>query len=172
MMKETVSCRSKTRLGITLGFIFSLLVPGLFSACASFPLDLPENSGWTGTIENPRGSVRIASVSAERTGEWSSLEKEISGLLPLLFSEESYRVVSGNADYSAEVHVREREYADGWRTKRSLSVEIRLWAGDASGPLPLSAGRSVRQGKQSFASSKTLSAMLRAAVKNAVAGVN
>ena len=156
---------------VTVIFVFSLLALGVLPGCSSLPFDPPENSGWTGTIERVRGSVRIVSVSAERSGEWGSLEKETRDLLPLLFSEESYRVVSGNADYSAEVNVREREYADGWRTKRSLSVEVRLWAGEGSEPLPLSAGRSLIQGKQSLASSKTLSDMLRKAVKNVVAGL-
>ena len=158
-----------------------LLIPFLllalvtfFGACASFPLDSSESAAWAaGGIENAKGRIRIISVSAERSGEWGSLEKEINDLMPLLFSEESYLVVPSavQADYSAEVKVREREYPDGWKMKRSLSAEVRLWVGDTTVPLPLSAGRSLIHGKQSLASSKTLSNMLRRAVKNAVSGL-
>jgi hypothetical protein len=119
------------------------------------------------------GSVRIVSISAERPGDWGSLEKEISALLPLFFSREAFLVVpqEAQADYSADVRVREREYINGWQTRRSLTAEVMIWEGDSLGPLPLAAGRSVIQGKQSIASSKTLSAMLKKAVKSAVRGL-
>ena len=143
-------------------------------SCSSFSFSSSENSAWAvPTNEKPRGTVRISSVSAEKSGEWGSLEKEITDLLPLLFSEESYLVVSPGerADFTAKVEVREREYLSGWQTKRSLSVELRLWAAGADGPLPLSAGRALVQGRQSLASSQTLDNMLRKAVKNAVRGL-
>ena len=144
-----------------------------FGSCVSF--DLPQNSYWAWDGESGRGSIRIISLSAEKSGDKSSLEKEIADLLPLLFSEQSYLVVSpsARADYAAEVKVREREYADGWQTKRSLSVQIRLWTDDGffDEILPLSAGQALNQGKRSFASSKTLISMLRRAVKNAVRGL-
>ena len=143
-------------------------------SCVSLSFDSSESSSWaTGNMEKIRGTIWIVSVSAERSGEWEALEKEITGLMPLLFSEEGYIAVpsSARADYSAEVKVREREYPDGWQTKRSLSAEVRLWAGEGFKPLPLSAGRALVQGKQSLASSKTLNAMLRKAVKSAVHGL-
>ena len=149
-------------------FLFLALIV-LFAGCSTF-----ENNAWDAVgAESSRGTIRITSVSADKSGEWGSLEKEINDLLPLLFREESYLVVSSSAsaDYSVEVKVREREFTDGWRTKRSLSVELRLWAAGDTGTLPLSAGRAIIQGKQSLASSKTLSSMLRTAVKNAVKGL-
>ena len=150
--------------------IFLLLPPLFFYSCSSLPFDLSQNSKWAGMIENARGSIKIISVSAERSGEWNALKNEITDLLPLFFSGESFRVVSSSvaADYSAEVKAREREYTDGWRTKRSLSVEVRIWEGDENAPLPLSTGRSLIQGKQTLSSSRTLSAMLGKAVKNAI----
>ena len=153
--------------------IILFLLSLAFCGCSSLPFDTYGSSRWAGDIVNVLGSVRIISVSAERSGEWGALEKEARDLLPLLFSEESYRVVShsAGADYSADIKLREREYADGWRTKRSLSVEVRLWKGDVIEPLPLSAGRSLIQGKQSLASSRTLSYMLRKAVRNAIRGL-
>ena len=153
---------------------FLVLTLAALGSCLSFnPFG---NSSWaTGNMETVKGSIRIVSVSAEKSGEWGLLEKEVNDLLPLLFFEEGYVLVShdGQADIFAEVTVREREYIDGWKTRRSLSAEVRIWdAGDFSGqPLPLSAGRALSGGKQSFASSKTLSAMLRKAIKNAVNGL-
>ena len=144
-----------------------------FCGCSSFPFDVQKNSHWSGDIGNAKGSVAIVSVSAERPGDWGALEEEARDLLPLLFSEKSYRVVSDleGADYAADVKLREREYADGWRTKRSLSVEVRVWKRGALEPLPLSAGRSTIQGKQSLAASRTLNKMLRKAVRNAIRGL-
>ena len=156
--------------------IFALLILGscFFGSCVSF--DFSKSSSWTaGNREKAMGTVRIISVSVEKSGEWGSLEKEVSDLLPLLFFEEGYVTVSPDMDaaYFVEVKVREREYPDGWKTQRSLSAEVRIWAGDDSSaqPLPLSAGQALNNGKQSFASSRTLSAMLRKAVGNAVSGL-
>ena len=156
----------------------SILIPvqlALLAGCSTLPFDSTENSSWKADrIGKLRGTIKIISVSADKSGEWHSLEKEISDLLPLLFLEESYRVVqaSAEADYCAEVNAREREYPVGWRTKRSVSIEVRIWRGNENGPLPLSAGRSMIQGKQSLASSKTTSAMLRTAIKKAVRGLD
>jgi len=154
-----------------------VLIPvqlALLIGCSSFPPDSTENSSWSpDRISKIRGTIRIVSVSAEKSGDWGSLEKEINDLLPLLFSEELYVVLpaSEEADYLVDVKAREREYPDGWRTKRSLSVEVRFWRGNVNDPLPLSAGRSLIQGKQSLASSKTTSSMLRKAIKKAIGGL-
>ena len=158
------------KINLALFLLFGQIV--FFSGCASFPSGSSE--AWSaGEREKAKGSVQIISVSAERPGDWGSLEKEISALLPLLFSEESYLVVSAQeaADYSADATVREREYLSGWQTKRSLSAEIRIWKGDGSEPLPITAGRSLIQGKQSLASSATLASMLKKAIKSAVRGL-
>jgi len=160
------------------GIILIISVMALLAGCGSLSFDSRESSSWAaGDAEMAKGSIHVVSVSADKSDSWGSLEKEIADLMPLLFSEQGYHAVSSSAraDYLAEVKVREREYPDGWETKRSLSAEVRLWAGEGEGspdrPLPLSAGRALNHGKQSFASSRTLSAMLRAAVKNAVAGL-
>ena len=153
------------------GLFLFVLMP-VFWGCSSLALNSSE--AWTsGRREKAKGSIRIISVSAERPGDWGSLEKEINAILPLLFYEKSYLVVSSEtaSDFLADVMVREREYIDGWQTKRSLSAEIRIWDGDGSEPLPLAAGRSIIQGKQSLASSKTIAAMLKKAINNAVRGL-
>ena len=154
-------------------FLSCVLVVSVLTACGSF--DLSQGSSWAWDREMSRASIRVVSVSVEKSGEWGSLEKEASDLLPLLFSEHSYLVApsSARADYAADLKLREREYTDSWQTKRSLSVELRLWADDGSfdGLYPLSTGQALNDGRRSFSSSKTLSAMLRRAVKNAVAGL-
>ncbi|MCL2092562.1 MAG: hypothetical protein FWH12_00035 [Treponema sp.] len=122
--------------------------------------------------ESIEGTIRLGSVSAERSGEWGSLEKEIHSLVPLFFSEVSYLVVppESPADYVAEIYLREREYHSGWRTQRSLSAEVRIWAdqGEPMELLPLATGRALTEGRQSLASARTLSTMLRKAVYNAI----
>ena len=148
----------------------------IFTSCSSLPPNSSENTAWKAMKEGKaKGTVQIYSVDADRSGEWGSLEKEISGLMPLFFLEKKYLVVSSSvpADYIAEVRVREREYPDGWRTRRSACAEVRLWDGEnfIDNPLPLSAGRSMIQGKKSITSSKTLSVMLRKSVNKAVRGL-
>jgi len=162
-------------------YIF-ILFTAVLGSCISFSFDSRENSSWaSGDMENlgsfRNGTVQVLSVSAEKSGECLSLENEIRDLLPLLFSEKNFLVVSApvKADYYADVKIREREYTDRWLTKRSLAAEVRIWSGEfdeiLSRPLPLSAGRTLVNGKQSFASSKILSAMLRRAVAGAVKGL-
>jgi hypothetical protein len=150
----------------------SVLVMLFFGSCASFPFISEDISSWgERNISLMRGTIRINSVSVEKQGDMGSLEGEINDLLPLLFSEEHFLVVSSSAkaDYSAEVKLREREYPDGWQTKRSLSAEVRLWEAEADNSVfPLSTGRTLVTGQQSFSSSKALSAVLRKTVKKAV----
>lgn len=167
----------------------------ILTGCASFPPDYSTSAAWSAPApETVKGSVRIISVSAERPGDWGSLEKEINTLVPLFFAEESYcvtppdaAVLDNAADYTVSVQVREREYQSGWQTRRSLSCVVMIWPGDdgASTPgnapsgrtpssrtqLPLAAGRSLIQGTQSLASSKSLGALLKKAIKSAVRGL-
>ena len=153
-------------------FVLVFIVLAIFGSCVSTSFDSANSSSWKAREkEKAKGTVRIVSVSAEKSGEWGTLEREVKELVPLYFSEKAYVTVSSTAeaDYAAEVRVREREYPKGWKTNHSLSVEVRLWAGEDEGlPLPMTAGRAQSQGKKSFSSSKTLSVMLRRAVKNAV----
>ena len=153
--------------------IFLVLITAVLGSCASSPFSSNQSRSWTpGKRTKIKGTIRIVSVSAEKPGEWGALTKEVSDLMPLLFSEKAYLAVSPSqeADYSAEVTVRERDYVNGWKTKHSLSAEVRIWTGawDGSDPLPLSAGRVLVQGTKSFSSSKTLSNMLRKATRNAL----
>ena len=153
-------------------FVFLISLPVIFGSCVSTSFGSAKSSAWrAGKSERARGTVKIVSVSAEKSGEWGSLEREVTELLPLYFSEKRYVAVpyGSKADYAAEVRVREREYLKGWKTRRYLSVEVRLWAGDDEGkPLPLSAGRTLNHGQKTFASTRTLSTMLRRSVRYAI----
>jgi len=157
--------------------IILLCAMSVMGGCASASFDSVESSSWASHKNSWEGTIHILSVSAEKSGEWGILEREICDLMPLLFSEEAYLVVSPStpADYSAEVKIRERDYTDRWQTKHSLSAEVRIWKEgkdfSVDEPLPLSAGRALLNGRQSFASSKTVSSLLRKAVRNAVHGL-
>jgi len=155
-------------------FFFLLLLAVFFCGCASVQPSSSQSYNWTGDIKRARqrtkGTIRIISVSAERSGEWGSLEKEALHLLPLLFSEKKYVVVpvSAAADYTADVKIRERQYTDGLHIKRSLSVEVRLWKGNTVEPLPFAASRVLINGKLTLAKSETLNEILREAVGSSV----
>jgi hypothetical protein len=118
----------------------------------------------------------VAAVKTDKVGGWSSVESEATGLLPLLFLERRMKAVGKEeeADYIAELSLREREFHRGWERRSSLSVELRLWsartaAGEWETALPLAAGRILVQGDESLSSSRTLDRLLRKAVKTAVA---
>ena len=155
---------------------FLLLFVIFLASCVSFPFDSGESTSWAGK-ENWKGTVRVVSVTVDKSGEWGSLEREVNDLLPLLFSEEGYLAVSGSSasDFLAGITIREREYTDGWQTKHSLSAEVRIWKGGSDtctdDLLPMSAGRSLSNGRKSFSSSRTLTVLLRKACKNALSGV-
>jgi hypothetical protein len=150
-----------------------------FSYSKSQSWYIPENPGGQGlgNGQTARPTLRLTDVSVDRTGGWESTGKEFAALAPLCFWKQGWAVVFGppsGADYAAEIQVREREYSSGWRTRRSLAVEVRIWAsGDEPGngreqKLPLAAGRVVAIGEGSFSSSDTAERMLSRAIKQAV----
>jgi hypothetical protein len=163
--------------------VFFAAVMPLLGSCESLPFDYYRGKSWSvpgegnGTRET-LGTLCLAAVSVDRTGGWASVEKEIRGLAPLIFGERGYRVISAGegADYTADIRVREREYASGWQTKRSLAVEVRLWPagvlnpqdGEYAASLPLAAGRVTSLGTRSFSSSETTGRMLALAIKKAL----
>jgi hypothetical protein len=163
-------------------FVVSALFLG---ACESLPFNYYLSASWSAPGEGKGaretlGTVYLETVSVDRSGGWASVEKEIRGLAPLVFWERGYRLVAAGegADYTADIRAREREYASGWQTKRSLAMEVRLWpAGKGTPdyrepgnerPLPLAAGRITSLGNRSFSASETTGRMLAAAVKKAL----
>ena len=139
-------------------------------ACASFP----QSRFWPALQEDEiAATVWVAAVTADKAGGWSSVENEAAAILPLIFLEQRLRAVGEgeDADYIAELSMREREFSQGWKNRSSLSVELRLWpakAGARETTLPLAAGQVLLQGEDSLASSRTLGRLIRKAVEQAV----
>jgi hypothetical protein len=155
----------------------------VLGACESLPFDHYRSRSWSAPGEAPGVlpvRVSLVSVSVDKTGGWASVEKEIRGLAPLLFFDQGCRLVppEEEADFCADIRAREREYAAGWQTKRSLALEVRLWPAGAGEPepqgppeepaVPLTAGRVTSLGNRSFSSSETTGRMLALAINKAV----
>jgi hypothetical protein len=153
--------------------VFCLLVLVFAGACSS--LRVAESRSWhIGPEKKITGTVWIAGVQADKSGVRSSLENEAARLFPLFLSDYKYLAVNDpeNADFIAEVKIREREYIRGWNTKYSLSAEVCFWPGKdaenfAALP-PLAAGRVVLRDSGGLSSSITLGRLLEKTVKKAV----
>jgi hypothetical protein len=149
----------------------------LFS-CESMPINYSRSKSWLTGKKPAWGTVTLLGVTVDRIGGWDSVEKDITALAPLCFWEEGCQMISAGkaADYAADIQLREREYSSGWRTKRSLLVEVRLWSyGDnAAGrlayvqTLPLAAGRVISMGDNTLSSFETTNRMLSRAIRKAV----
>lgn len=142
-------------------------------SCESMPVNYSRSQSWLLGEKQTWGTVSLLGVTVDRIGGWDSVERDIAALAPLCFWEEGCRMISGGpADYAADIQVREREYRSGWRTKRSLLVEVRIWpagdAGRAAETLPLSAGRVIAMGDRSLSSFETTNRMLSQAIQKAV----
>jgi hypothetical protein len=160
--------------------ITGFLVLGLcLGACESLSFNAYHGKSWSlpEAGDSPESGIRarLVSVTVDRNGGWASVEKEVRGLAPLLFFEQGCRLMPPEeaADYAVDIRVREREYAAGWQTKRSLALEVRLWpAGEtpdeAYQGLPCMAGRVTFLGDRSFSSSETTGRMLALAIKKAL----
>ena len=156
-----------------------LLLPLFLFSCYSIPVNEKDSRSWRMPEEKRiKGTVKIINVTADRSGGRDSLEKETAVLAPLYFWKKGFRTVALGeyADYAAEINLREREFSAGWRTKRSLTVEVRIWKcvdgdlqpEDAAGKLPIAAGRIVLTGNKSFSSSKVAGKLLSDAVSKTV----
>jgi hypothetical protein len=147
--------------------VFSLILS--LGACSSLPFYVSSKKGWSS--HQPRrgfaGIVRLGTVLVDKNSGWSSVEWEIADLVPLLFLEKGYGFSfdGENADYRAEVHAFEREYTVGWRTRRSVTVELMVWK---EGGTLLTAGRAAAVGGPTLSSSKHLNRLLRAALGKAL----
>jgi len=154
----------------------------IFTSCNSLPLNISSNKFLAmndneENIKKENGTVKIIEVSVDRLGQWNSLEKEVAFLAPLYFWK--YNLIPATpddvVDYLAKINLREREFSVGWNTKRSLVMEVCLWANkgnlameEISNYLPLAAGRIVIIGDKSFLSSKITDKMLSMAIKKTV----
>jgi hypothetical protein len=138
-------------------------------SCAVFPPLFPHREAWPLSGTFGKGTMTAGKISVDSVGAWGSLEREIAGLLPLLLVEKGYAPgTGGEADRRADVSVIEREYMEGWKTKKSLSVEVRIRSpNDAL----LAAGRAMVSGDKSFASSNVTNLLVRSALSKALSAL-
>jgi hypothetical protein len=142
-------------------------------SCSSLPFYIPITKGWS-SARPLRNSIRLHSVTVDRDSGWESVERELAGLFPLVLLEYGYGVsFEAGADYVAALYAVEREYLSGWRTERSVLVEVRLWreGEDPEKTPPLAAGRSSAGGTATLASSRDLNRLLEAALRSAAASL-
>jgi hypothetical protein len=168
---------------------FSVLLSGIFLSCKNFPIPKAYNESWyTGAYKSEKqinyGKVYLNRVYVDRSGNRDSIQDEIYDLAKLVFWTNGLNMVSEitDADFAADIRLHEREYISQWKTKRSLSLELRLWAlseeilnnfllsGDRvfDDALPLAAARAVSTGNRSFLSSYTSGRYLSQVVRNTV----
>ncbi|MDR0689726.1 MAG: hypothetical protein LBG08_05625 [Spirochaetaceae bacterium] len=142
----------------------------VLSGCVSsgFP---PGNSWSSKNRSKIAGAMELANVSVDKPADRTSVEKEIRGRAPLFFLERKYLLVpeEERAPYRVDIRAIEREYISGWKTRRSVSVEvfIRQNGEGARDPVPLASGRAAGTGNISLSSSPVLDRFLRTAVKRA-----
>jgi hypothetical protein len=157
-------------------------------ACNTLSIQPTYTESWYSKNQSEKnyGTVVLRAVTVDRPGGWDSIHSEIQGLAPLVLWKHGLYAVSGaaDADYAADIIVHEREYLSQWRTRRSLAMEVRIWAVHTSADetdsddlnlfediLPLAVGRVITAGDRSLSSSHTINLLLSLAVKNAVSGL-
>lgn len=155
-------------------FITTLVLALFFHSCDSMPASMDQSWIVLGRADH---TIRLLGVSVDRSGGWDSLEKEVAALAPLYFWQKGCEMTGadGPADYAVFISLREREFSVGWRTRRSLALEVRIWDYRGEAPaaellqtLPLAAGRVVSIGDGSFSSSITTGKMLSRAINRAL----
>jgi hypothetical protein len=142
----------------------------LLSGCVSLGSS-PGNSWSSKNRSGITGILRLETISVDKPTDKVSIEKEIRGRAPLLFLKQGYLLApeGEEAGYQAEIRAIEREYIYGWKTRRSLSLEVLIWqSGEGRDPVPLASGRAAGTGQASLSSSPALDRLLKTAVKRAV----
>jgi hypothetical protein len=154
-------------------------------SCESLPVNNSSGRSWfipSADFKKPGRAwtaLTILSVNVDRSGGWDSIEKETAATAPLYFWDSGCRVVPAEEapSYAAQIYIREREFSVGWKTKKSLVVEVHIWdfenapkEGDSITDyrLPAAVGRIIVTGGKSFISSKTANRLLPKVIKKAV----
>lgn len=152
---------------------FFLLFLLLFS-CSTFPFNFASSKSWTVPSEDDFPSMYLGDVLVDKASGWNSIEREIQDLVPLLFSDYGYPFVLNKAEaaYIVDVLAVEREYMSGWKSKRSVAVEIRVYENSGideyQNTIPVVVGKTTSSGGVSLASSKDLSRLLGSGVKKII----
>jgi len=160
---------------------------GIFNSCEALPFNYSSSQSWLISENSPEKtwtSLSILQVKVERTSGWDFVEKEAASLAPLYFWNQGCKVVDAGQkpSYTAAIQLREREFNFGWRTKRSLAMEVRIWPYEEASydkntaegvlllyekKLPVAVGRITVLGEKSFSSSGTTGNLLSKAIKKA-----
>jgi hypothetical protein len=167
--------------------LLALTVILAFTACRTYGITYENGKAWPGSFAKKdatvQGALRIGTIDVDKPGGSYSIEREINAILPLLFWEMGYvfEPTTGNADYIVDVYARERDVQHGWKTKKSISLEVVLWpvqhvsyAGTGSGEndenirTPYAAGRTVIMGTAGLSVSGNMENLLRKTAKKAV----
>jgi len=167
--------------------IFILSAMAILLSCEALPFNYSVKQSWLidssasldSTQEKIRTTMTVLGVQIDRSGVWDSVEREAASLAPLYFWDQGCRVVSAEEkpQYAAYIWIRERDFNQGWKSKKSLSVEVRIWAyedapvngaPEENHKLPDAVGRVVMTGDTSFSSSNTMGKLLSRAITQAV----
>jgi hypothetical protein len=164
----------------------ALTVIIVLAACRTYGITYENGKAWPGIFTKKgaaiRGTLRIGTIDVDKPGGSYSIEREINAILPLLFWEMGYvfEPATGNADYVVDVYARERDVQHGWKTKKSISLEVILWpiqrvsyagavtGSDAGVQTPYAAGRTVLMGTAGLSISGNMESLLRKTAKKAV----
>jgi hypothetical protein len=151
-----------------------------FYSCGTYGLTYENGKSWPHkpvNAERLRGTLQMGRVEVDKPAGSYSVEREISSILPLVFWELGYvfEPPSGKADYIVDVYARERDVTHGWKTKKSISLEVVLWpvqqvnyALPEGIQTPYAAGRSVLVGTAGLLVSGNTEKLLKKTAKKAV----
>jgi len=153
----------------------------LILTTAAVLLSCASNQSWLIEKNRERSWTTLAllGVQIERSGGWDSVEREAASLAPLYFWDLGCKVVPAEEEpkYAARIWITERDFNLGWKSTKSLAVEVHIWAFEdapANGEpvekfkLPASVGRVVMTGEKSFSSSDVMGKLLSKAITQAV----
>jgi hypothetical protein len=148
----------------------------LICSCSTFPTDFffLSSKAWISPSQSDQPSLYLADVLVDKASGWTSIEQETRNILPLLFSDYDYPFTlnQSNADYIVDVQAIEREYLSGWRTKRSIAIEIQIYQNNILDEYhnkpPIIVAKTTSSSNVSLASSKVLHNLLVSGVRKVV----
>lgn len=130
-------------------------------------------SAWS-AVEGAGEELVLSTVRVDKAARAASIEAELVGLAPAVFSARGLRMRRPEAAKDSagafdgapvvEVHAFEREWLDGWAMRRTVSFEVLI----LDGPSRISAGRAVASGGATLDSSVDLRRLFMLAAKRAV----
>ncbi len=147
----------------------------LFFSCSTFPFNFTSSKAWTTPSKDELyPTMYLGEVLVDKASGWNSIEREVRDMVPLLFSDYGYPFIldKARAEYIVDVQALEREYMTGWQSKRSVSIEIRIYENtgitDYQNTVPLVVGKTTSSGGVSLASSRDLGKLIGSGVKKIV----